>query len=59
MVGPAPSLPERRREAADVAYHAGVVGFPLLSVEGRVGNVARGRVMLVEIASGRESERRE
>ena len=30
---------------------AGVVGFPMLSAEGRLGNVARGRVMLLEIAT--------
>jgi len=30
---------------------AGVVGFPMLSAEGRLGNVARGRVMLLEIAA--------
>jgi len=33
---------------------AGVVGFPMLSAEGRVGNVARGRVVLLEIARGRD-----
>ncbi len=30
---------------------AGVVGFPMLSAEGRLGNVARGRVMLLAIAT--------
>ncbi len=34
---------------------AGVVGFPVLSAEGRLGNVARGRVMLLEVASGSET----
>ena len=33
---------------------AGVVGFPMLSAEGRLGNVARGRVVLLEIATGRD-----
>src|SRR5439155_1677648 len=32
---------------------AGVVGFPTLSAEGRLGNVARGRVVLLEVAAGR------
>src|SRR5439155_1258235 len=30
-----------------------VVGFPTLSAEGRLGNVARGRVVLLEVAAGR------
>src|SRR5438034_10498073 len=30
---------------------AGVVGFPMLSAESQLGNVARGRVMLLEIAT--------
>ena len=39
---------------------AGVIGFPMLEAEGRVGNVARGRVILVEIAPGRAArDRRE
>ncbi|HUE30415.1 MAG TPA: glycosyltransferase family 39 protein [Verrucomicrobiae bacterium] len=32
---------------------AGVIGFPRLEAEGRMGNLARGRVLLLEIASGR------
>ena len=37
---------------------AGVVGFPMLSAEGRLGNVARGRVMLLEVATDRTAAAR-
>jgi 4-amino-4-deoxy-L-arabinose transferase-like glycosyltransferase len=30
--------------------HAGVIGFPLLAGEGRIGNVARGRIVLLDVA---------
>ena len=32
---------------------SGVVGYPMFSAEGRLGNVARGRVILLEIVTGR------
>jgi 4-amino-4-deoxy-L-arabinose transferase-like glycosyltransferase len=38
--------------AARTLSGAGVIVFPLLAGEGRLGNVARGRVMLLEIAPG-------
>ena len=39
---------------------AGVIGFPMLEAEGRVGNITRGRVMLMEIAPRRAArDRRE
>ena len=37
---------------------AGVVGFPVLSAEGRLGNVARGRIMLLEVATDRTAAAR-
>src|SRR6266516_2369518 len=40
-------------EAMRGLLEAGVVGFPMLSAESQLGNVARGRVMLLEIATGR------
>src|SRR5207249_1614579 len=45
LVGSEPALRDLLR--------AGVVGFPTLSAEGRLGNVARGRVVLLEVAAGR------
>jgi len=45
LVGSEPALRDLQR--------AGVVGFPTLSAEGRLGNVARGRVVLLEVAAGR------
>ena len=37
---------------------AGVVGFPMLSAEGRLGNAARGRIMLLEVATDRTAAAR-